>query len=802
MNIIIPLGGKGERFLKNGFSQPKPLIPIFEKHMIQYVLDNLNYANDDHVFIFYNPKLDLHGFSEMIQSKYPNIHLISIDDTRGAAETLLMGIEKMKGNYVHHKKSIILDCDTFYTQDILDKFRNAESNMIFYTKDHGSTPIYSYIEMNNENKLIDIKEKVRISDNANTGAYAFLDIDILHHYCKHVVEKNIYFNGEPYTSCVISEMIKDNHIFRGHELQNKSVFSLGTPVDVKKHIDRTHAFLFDLDGTLVRTDDIYFNVWSQLLEKYNITMTDELFLQFIQGNNDNHVLKTLLPNVNITLLELSRWKDELFIENIQRVKIVDGVKNFMEQIKRNGHKMCIVTNCSGKVAREIVKLIEIDKYVDFIISMDDCLYGKPNGEPYKKAMERYNICNTKCFIFEDSKTGILSAKNVNPKLIVGIETLYNAQQMTDCGVEFSIKDFSNIDINDLLHVKDKKTEFVNMIKMNSSLENIKNVVVDNTKLKGGFIADVISFKIITNNDTEHHQILKYENELDNNLSTMAKNLELYEREYYFYTDISSKVKSTINIPKFFNLVKNLNGQVCGIVLENLNKKNYKINLNLNVETIDTTLKIIDRMARLHSLFWGKNMKELFPKLKGSCDVTFCPFFERFVSERRELFINKWRHTLNSFQLQKCNYIFDNFSDIQRRFSIGNNITFIHGDIKSPNIFYDIDNMCEPCFIDWQHCAIGKGVQDLIFFLIESFDVSNIKNVFHIGTHYYYKKLLEYGVIYDFDEYERDIHDAICYIPFFTSVWFGTISQDELIDKNFPYFLISKMFYLLEMISKK
>ena len=227
----------------------------------------------------------------------------------------------------------------------------------------------------------------------------------------------------------------------------------------------------------------------------------------------------------------------------------------MKEIKQSGHKMCIVTNCNGKVAREILRLVEIEKYIDFIISIDDCVYGKPNGEPYKKAMERYNISNTRCFIFEDSKTGILSAKSVNPKLIVGVETLYNNKEIIDYGVEFSIKDFSNFDINNLVDAKDKKNEFVNMIKMNSSLENIKDVIVDNTKLKGGFIADVVSFKIITKNDSEYNQILKYENELDNNLSNMAKKLELYGREYYFYTDISCKIKSTINIPKFFNLVK-------------------------------------------------------------------------------------------------------------------------------------------------------------------------------------------------------------------------------------------------------
>lgn len=41
MNIIIPLGGKGERFYKEGFDKPKPLIKILSKPMIFHVIDRL-----------------------------------------------------------------------------------------------------------------------------------------------------------------------------------------------------------------------------------------------------------------------------------------------------------------------------------------------------------------------------------------------------------------------------------------------------------------------------------------------------------------------------------------------------------------------------------------------------------------------------------------------------------------------------------------------------------------------------------------------------------------------------------------
>ena len=295
--------------------------------------------------------------------------------------------------------------------------------------------------------------------------------------------------------------------------------------------------------------------------------------------------------------------------------------------------------------------------------------------------------------------------------------------------------------------------------------------------------------------------MKYENKNENNLSKMAKKICLYEREYYFYTNISKNIN--INIPKFYNLIFNEkeNNNCClGVVLENLYNKNYKNNLNLNLESIDVTLKIVNRMALMHSKFWNKDLKKMYPQLKKSNDIIFYPFYNDFIKEKYDLFKNKWFKILNNYQIEKCNEIYINFNKIQERFSKGNNLTFIHGDIKSPNIFYDIKNDYEPYFIDWQHCAIGKGVQDLIFFIIESFDITNINSIFKLAKEYYYLKIIEYEITnYSYEEYEADIYDSICYIPFFTSIWFGTTHQDELIDKNFPYFFISKLFYLIELI---
>ena len=93
-----------------------------------------------------------------------------------------------------------------------------------------------------------------------------------------------------------------------------------------------YGFLFDLDGTLVITDDIYFKVWNKILSDYNITLTNELFKKYIQCNNDKYVLNTLLANININLEDLSEKKDKLFIENITNLIIIDGAIDFIKRL--------------------------------------------------------------------------------------------------------------------------------------------------------------------------------------------------------------------------------------------------------------------------------------------------------------------------------------------------------------------------------------------------------------------------------------------------------------------------------------
>ena len=541
MNIIIPLGGLGTRFSKEGYVKPKPLIKVFEKELLFHLIDNLKFSKEDKFFIIYNKKLDEHNFSNIIKNKYSFINLIKLEfDTSGASETLMIGLENIIKNYDFNKKCMILDCDLFYTEDIVTKFRNCDNNAVFFTHKENEKPVFSYIKMDNNNIISEIAEKNKISNNANTGAYCFKNINELYKFAKFIVDNNIKFNNECYTSCIIYEMINKNNIFEGIEVKDNQVFVLGTPNQLNDYIRDTYLFLFDLDGTLAITDDIYIDVWNKLLIEYNIHVDYDFFKNNIQGNSDMIVLNKLNLKNKLDLENLSKMKDELFIKNINKVKLIKGAKNFMKKIKENGHKICVVTNCNRSSAEEIIRYLELDEYLDKLVISNECLKPKPYPDPYLETINFFNFSNDKVFIFEDSKSGILSANSSNVKNVIGIETIFNKQQMIDLGIDYSIKDYLDIDFYYLLKLNKNRNNLLENIS-DSLKVDIDKITIYDGKLKGGYISDVIAISYMDNNNIKKDCVIKLENKNSSKLSVMAQKLGLYEREYYFYENITKTI---------------------------------------------------------------------------------------------------------------------------------------------------------------------------------------------------------------------------------------------------------------------
>jgi len=243
MNIIIPLGGIGKRFSDNGYVKPKPLIKVLGKEVIFWLLDSLDIKKEDSVYIPYNEYLDIYNFKEVVNDLYPNIKLTSLPPTNGPSETIKLCINHfdIKG------KIVLLDGDTWYEEDVLSKIRQNDNNLTTYFKSTTLEPLFSYIELN-DNRIVDIKEKVKISDNANSGCYVFKSAEEVLKYIDRIEKKS-----EKFISDIIKEMLKDEIYFSSVEVKDFHV--LGTPQQIiefsKSDPTEKKRFVFDLDNTLV-----------------------------------------------------------------------------------------------------------------------------------------------------------------------------------------------------------------------------------------------------------------------------------------------------------------------------------------------------------------------------------------------------------------------------------------------------------------------------------------------------------------------------------------------------------------------
>ena len=254
MNIIIPIGGIGQRFKDEGYLMPKPLISVLGKTMIYRVIDNLKLNDEDTIYIVYNNQLKEFNFENLVKFYFPkkNIKFISLDHvTKGASETILYGLNEMPVKELE-KEFLILDCDTFYEEDILEMYRKSDNkNLIYYFEDKQTNPIFSYIKLDSNNWVTKIAEKSKISNWANTGAYGFHTGRTLKQY----IEKLPSITSELYTSCVYNEMLKDNLVIQGQQISKFSC--VGTPLQLQiycnknKHNSEPLRICFDFDNTLV-----------------------------------------------------------------------------------------------------------------------------------------------------------------------------------------------------------------------------------------------------------------------------------------------------------------------------------------------------------------------------------------------------------------------------------------------------------------------------------------------------------------------------------------------------------------------
>jgi dTDP-glucose pyrophosphorylase len=225
MKVIIPMAGRGSRFADQGFETPKPLIEVKGKPMVIWALESINNLPVSEIgFVILKEHEQRYNVSGLLQKQLTvPVRFFIIDDvTEGQLCTVLSA-----GIWLDTDEDVLVAAsDTIVKGNLIkDVLHSSWDGIISVTDLPGNQ--WSFARINDEHEVVEVAEKVRISDHASTGLYYFRKGKDLVSLGASMIRNEEKTRGEYYVIPVYSKMIASGMkvgISRANEM-----WDLGTP---------------------------------------------------------------------------------------------------------------------------------------------------------------------------------------------------------------------------------------------------------------------------------------------------------------------------------------------------------------------------------------------------------------------------------------------------------------------------------------------------------------------------------------------------------------------------------------------
>lgn len=235
IDVVITMGGLGSRFRKAGYTVPKYMIEANGKTLFEWSMISLDgYKKDVNQYIFIAMKeegIDMEGFiKEKCQElEIDNYHLILLDYlTDGQATTATLAEKYWNKEHA----LLIYNIDTYVEPGQMNSEELKGDGFIPCFKAEGDH--WSFVRLDEQERVVEIKEKQRISDHCTLGAYYFKTCGLYKKlYDEYYSEEKNLVKGEKYVAPLYDYLLSKGGEIYISDIAPERVHVLGTPEELQ-----------------------------------------------------------------------------------------------------------------------------------------------------------------------------------------------------------------------------------------------------------------------------------------------------------------------------------------------------------------------------------------------------------------------------------------------------------------------------------------------------------------------------------------------------------------------------------------
>jgi|688.fasta_scaffold405669_1 HAD superfamily hydrolase (TIGR01509 family) len=171
------------------------------------------------------------------------------------------------------------------------------------------------------------------------------------------------------------------------------------------------AVVFDLDGLMLNTEDIFELAGIELMARRGLVMTDEI-RHGMMGRRPVEAFTILQKLSGITdRMEDLMMETKVLFESIaqDRLATMPGLHEVFELIDRRKLPRAVATSSPRVYMTHLLQKFDLLHRVDFTLTAEDVTHGKPHPEIYLAAAKLLNVEPAEMLVLEDSETGTRAA---------------------------------------------------------------------------------------------------------------------------------------------------------------------------------------------------------------------------------------------------------------------------------------------------------------------------------------------------------------------------------------------------------